>query len=409
MDFTGTGGHAQVIAQCVLLDAPRLLAWSSVTGALLLFLSFPTLASGVACGVFSDEYGSSKLVVEAPDRGHAISHDGSHSRFALQQSGDDMIIVNLSTGYARSVGADQSGQALHDDGTHYSLIEPSQCSAALRHPADSCLADPNRCVDMRHSMETTALESACAEGVPYMCMALPEKYIEHLIDTGTIAPPGELATRMRATLERQLAAMPLPAECLDPDSTTSGQACLAQLEEEPELLSSFRNAIVAASLGLHAATVATATLPKDHRETLHDFCTKTPDGAFCHKVADLHASAGDLGRATEALELACTGGRSLDCALLEPLRGLGPDLQPAKGVELPQGTFVSSGGIISFLTFTEDGSVSAPFGQLQARLENDRIHLKHARVGELILQPLLNGDLLGIGQHVGFDYFRSTE
>src|SRR2546425_11458145 len=100
MDFTGTGGHAQVIAQCGLqylhscwegempLDAPRLLAWSPVTGALLLFLSFPTLATGVACGVFSDEYGSSKLVVEAPDRGHAISHDGSHSRFALQQSGD---------------------------------------------------------------------------------------------------------------------------------------------------------------------------------------------------------------------------------------------------------------------------------------------------------------------------------
>lgn len=78
-------------------------------------------------------------------------------------------------------------------------------------------------------------------------------------------------------------------------------------------------------------------------------------------------------------------------------------------MEIPQGTFVSSGGIISSLTFTEDGSASAPFGQLRARLENDRIHLKHARVGELILQPLLNGDLLGIGQHVGFDYFRATE
>lgn len=142
------------------------------------------------------------MVVEAPDRGHAISYNGSHSRFALQQSGDDMIIVNLSTGYARSVGADQAGQALHDDGTHYSLIEPSQCSAALRHPADSCLADPKQCVDMRHSMETTALEDACAEGVPYMCMALPEKYIEHLIDTGTIAPAEELVTRMRATLEK---------------------------------------------------------------------------------------------------------------------------------------------------------------------------------------------------------------
>lgn len=375
----------------------------------LLALAPSSFAQTVKCGLFVSEAGSSKLQLEAPDRGRELSDYDSDKAFALQLIVGQLSLVNLRFGLISTVMISRTGRELSVDDRHYRLSKPAQCQAVIPHPEGSCLADPAGCLTDLHDKGVAELETGCAEGVPALCSRLVEKYrqLEQSDEDGGLSEMQIAAAR--AYMEKAMAEIDIPASCRDGSEHADEAACLKVMEASPELVQKVNDALLGASAAAGMVGVLSRTsqppLSPKHLANLLAFCEQTKDGDFCTEVAQQHWDANKLVDATSALALACTGGSSSACAMAPALQQLEAELVPQAAETIPCGEYVSQRALMDTLSFGDRGLVKAGFGQLRARVEEGAIRIRHEQGGDFVLRQLPNGDLLGMDEWTRFQRF----
>ena len=390
----------------------------AATAALLLALAPTAFSQPLTCGRFLNETNSAELVLEGPDRGYEIHHNGDRSEFLVQMQAGQPQVIDLGSGSIQPLKVSQRGRVLELDWNRFSLRTPAQCSAPVTHPDGSCLADPLRCLADRHDKDTAALEAGCSDGMPALCRDLPGRYRKDAQarqqgdgDDDSDFAENQLVV-MRAYMEKAFDEMGFPALCREDRDVFDEAACTKVLASRPELGEkigkALQGAVLAASMVEVLAPEPDRPLSEAHRMKLQGYCQARPHAGFCTEVAEQHWDAGDLQHATAALALACTAGDTYACGLAPPLQQLGAGLTPQAAATLPCGAYVSQPALMDALRFGDRGLVDMGMGQLRARVEDGAIRIRHEQGGDFVLKPLPNGDLLGMDRWTHFQRFQRT-
>lgn len=364
------------------------------------------------CGLFAAEGGGNQLRVDGPDRGVAKNTHISDRPFVVQEIDGELSLVNLTFGVASGLNVQRGGRVLQQGNTRYRLIQPAACLPPVEHAPGSCLADAQRCLDRHHhELSLTALESACAEGVPFLCQRLPDRYREADQAPGSDTPTEAQIAVIQATMEKEMAEMDFPRQCRKDDPAADTEACMAILEERPELVEAVATAIRTASMAAKMVEVfspaAKPALSDARLQRLQDLCTQVGESDFCMEVATLQWTAGNLQDGRAALQMACEGGNETSCRQAAALRALDGELLPQAASAVPCGHYVASGGLLDELTFGDGGLVEVGYGsRVRARVQDGQIRMRHELGGDYVLQPLANGDLLGLDDSMRFERFQ---
>lgn len=392
--------------------APRTLIAAFITLVLLLPCAQSAAASGLPrCGVFEDEGGNNQLRVDGPDRGVEKGSYISDRPFVVQRSEGSLNLVDLTFGLVSELEVQRDGRALQKDGKRYRLTQSAACMPPAEHAPGSCLADARQCLYNHHELSLPALESGCAEGVPQLCQRLPERYREADQAPGSDTPTEAQIAVIQATMEKAMAGMDFPRQCRDDDPAADAEACMAIMEERPELVEAVATAIRTASMAAGMVELFSPadkpTLSDARLQRLQGLCTQVGETGFCREVATLQWTAGNLQEGREALQVACDGGDETSCRQATALLQLGGDLMPHPASAVPCGHYVASGGLLDELTFGDGGMVEVGFGsRVRARVQDGQIRMRHERGGDYVLQSLANGDLLGLDDSMRFERFQ---
>ena len=392
--------------------APRTLLPRCIALLSLLLCAQQAAASGLPrCGVFEAEGGGSQLRVDGPDRGVETGGYMSDRPFVLQRIDGSLNLVELTFGLASELQVQRGGRVLQRRETRYRLTQPSACLPPVEHAPGSCLADARNCFDNHRELSLPALESACAEGIPGLCQRLPERYREADQAPGSDTPSEAQIAVIQATMEKAMAEMDFPRQCRDDDAAADAEACMAILEARPELVeavaTAVRTATVAASMVEVFSPAAKPALSDARLQRLQGLCTQVGESDFCKEVAKLQWTAGNLQDGRAALLVACDGGDDTSCRRAAALLQLGAHLVPQAASAVPCGHYVASGGLLDELTFGDGGLVDVGFGsRVRARVEDGQIRMRHELGGDYMLQPLANGDLLGLDDSMRFERFQ---
>jgi len=391
--------------------APRILIPAFIA---LLLLPCAQIAAATGlprCGVFEDEGGDNQLRVDGPDRGVEKGSYISDRPFVVQRSEGSLSLVDLTFGLVSRLEVQRDGRALQKDGKRYRLTQPAACLPPAEHAPGSCLADARQCLYNHHELSLPALEAGCAEGVPQLCQRLPKRYREADQAPGSDTPTEAQIVVIQATMEKAMAGMDFPRQCRDDDPAADAEACMAILEERPELVEAVATAIRTASMAAGMVELFSPadkpTLSDARLQRLQGLCTQVRESGFCMEVAMLQWDAGNLHDGRAALQVVCDDGDGRSCRQAAALLQLGTDLVPQAASVVPCGHYVASGGLLDELTFGDGGMVEVGFGsRVRARVQDGQIRMRHERGGDYVLQPLANGDLLGLDDSMRFERFQ---
>lgn len=387
----------------LLLPRHRWLAWA-------LLLATPLAAAqSPQCGLFKADEGSTTLRVISPNRGEQKHYGSAPSPVVFQQIEGKLQLVNLKYGLPSELQVRNRGRSVEVDGTRYTLHAPATCAAAATPAAGSCLADAAACLDNRRDATPIALEAACREGVPGMCLQLADRWRDD-----AKRPTAREASEQKAIVDAALARITLPAACREGGFQDETPACAAALEADPALQKQIVSAVMGAAMAdAMKSLVSPSTpvvVPPVQRQQLLQLCQQVPHERFCARVAELAWESGDHPQAVQALALSCaTGGEGAACAHLPALQALGPSLKPQPAVALPCGSFHADGGLMDTLEFGDAGLVGVGWNsQLRARVEDGDIRIRHDKGGDFVLRPLPGGQLLGMDTWTRYQVFSST-
>lgn len=392
--------------------APRNLLPRCIALLSLLLCAQQAAASGLPrCGVFEAEGGGNQLRVDGPDRGVEKGSYISDRPFVVQRSEGTLNLVDLTFGLVSELEVQRDGRALHRDGKRYRLIQPAACLPPVEHTPGSCLADARQCLYNHHELSLPALESGCAEGVPQLCQRLPDRYRKADQAPGSDTPTEAQIAVIQATMEKAMAEMDFPRQCRDDDPAADAEACMAILEERPGLVEAVDTAIRTASMAASMVEVFSPavkpTLSDTRLQRLQGLCTKVGESGFCEDVAKLQWTAGNFQQGRAALQVACDGGDERSCRQASALLQLGEALVQHPAAAVPCGHYAASGGLMDELTFGDGGMVEVGFGsRVRARVQDGQIRMRHERGADYVLQPLANGDLLGLDDSTRFQRFQ---
>lgn len=393
-------------------SAPRSAIPACIALLFLLLCTQHAAASGLPrCGVFEAEGGGTQLRVDGPDRGIEKGSYMSDRPFVVQRSEGSLSLVDLTFGLVSELEVQRDGRVLQKDSKRYRLTQPAACLPPVEHASGSCLADAQHCLDSYHELSLPAVESACAEGVPRFCQALPERYREADQPPGSDTPSEAQIAVIQATMEKAMAEMDFPRQCRDDDPAADAEACMAILEERPELVEAVATAIRTASMAASMVEVfspaAKPALSDARLQRLQGLCKQVGGSDFCKEVATLQWTAGNLQDGRAALQVACDGGDETSCRQAAALLQLGGELVPQAASAVPCGHYAASGGLLDELTFGDGGMVEVGYGsRVRARVQDGQIRMRHELGGDYVLQPLPNGDLLGLDQWLRFERFQ---
>ena len=390
-------------------SAPRSAIPACIALLFLLLCTQHAAASGLPrCGVFEDEGGDNQLRVDGPDRGVEKGSYISDRPFVVQRSEGYFNLVDLTFGLVSDLKVQRDGRVLQKDGKRYRLIQPAACLPPAEHAPGSCLADARQCLYNHHELSLPAVESGCAEGVPRLCQGLPDRYRKADQAPGSDTPTEAQIAVIQATMEKAMAEMDFPRQCRDDDPAADAEACMAIMEERPELVATLiRTASMAASMVELFSPADKPTLSDARLQRLQGLCTQVRESGFCMEVAMLQWDAGNLQEGRAALQMACDGGDETSCRQATALLQLGGDLMPRPASAVPCGQYVASGGLLDELTFGDGGMVEVGFGsRVRARVQDGQIRMRHELGGDYVLQPLANGDLLGLDDSTHFERFQ---
>ncbi|KAF1012983.1 MAG: hypothetical protein GAK31_03810 [Stenotrophomonas maltophilia] len=389
--------------------APRTLIAAFITLVLLLPCAQIAAATGLPrCGLFEDESGDNQLRVDGPDRGVEKGSYISDRPFVVQHSEGSFNLVGLTFGLVSDLKVQRDGRALQKDDKRYRLTQPAACLPPAEHAPGSCLADARQCLYNHHELSLPALESGCAEGVPQLCQSLPDRYRKADQAPGSDTPTEAQIAVIQATIEKSMAEVDFPRQCRDDDPAADAEACMAIMEERPELVATLiRTASMAASMVELFSPADKPKLSDARLQRLQGLCTQVRESGFCMEVAMLQWDAGNLQEGRAALQVACDGGDETSCRQATALLQLGAHLVPQAARAVPCGRYVAPGGMLDELTFGDGGMVEVGFGsRVRARVEDGQIRMRHEAGGDYVLQPLANGDLLGLDDSMRFERFQ---
>ena len=206
----------------------RWLAWA-------LLLATPMAAAqSPQCGLFKADEGSGTLRISSPNRGEQKHFGSAPTPVAFQQIDGKLQLVNLEYGLPSALQVRDRGRTVEVDGTVYILQASAQCAATAAPAEGSCLADAAACLDNRREADPAALEAACREGVPGMCLQLADRWHEEAMPTVEADP-----ALAKAALDAALSGIKLPAACDDGGFEQGTPACAAALEAAPQCRSSW--------------------------------------------------------------------------------------------------------------------------------------------------------------------------
>ncbi len=381
----------------------RWLAWA-------LLLATPMAAAqSPQCGLFKADEGSGTLRISSPNRGEQKHFGSAPTPVAFQQIDGTLQLVNLEYGLPSALQVRDRGRTVEVDGTVYILQTPAQCAAAAAPAEGSCLADAAGCLDNRREAAPAALEAACREGVPGMCLQLADRWHEEAKPTVEADP-----ALAKAALDAALSGIKLPAACNGGGFEQATPACAAALEADPAVQEQLVKAAMTAAMTEAVVTMAAPTapviIPAERRHKLLQLCREVSHGGFCTRVAELSWEAGDPQQAVQALAAACTPGNdAATCERLPALQAVGASLQPQPATALPCGNYRADGGLMDTLDFGDNGLVGVGWSShLRARVEEGDIRIRHDRGGDFVLRPLPGGQLLGLDTWTRFQVFTPT-
>jgi len=381
----------------------RWLAWA-------LLLAAPMAAAqSPQCGLFKAEEGSGTLRIQSANRGEQKHFGSAPSPVAFPRIDGKLQLVSLEYGLPRELQVRDRGRTVEVDGTVFNLQEPATCAAAAAAADGSCLADAAACMDNRREATPAALEAACREGVPGMCLQLADRWHD---DAATPARPD--ASGQKAIVDAALAGIELPAACRDGGFSNETPACAAALKDDQALQEKIVRAVMGVAMAETMKSMVSPStpvvVPRGQRQQLLQLCQQRPHERFCARVAELAWESGDHLQAVQALALSCaTGAEATDCAHLPGLQAVGSALMPQPATALPCGSFHSDGGLMDTLAFGDAGLVGTGWNShLRARIEEGDIRIRHDKGGDFVLRPLPGGQLLGLDKWTRYQVFTAT-
>ncbi|MGH8053731.1 MAG: hypothetical protein ACREP4_07410 [Stenotrophomonas sp.] len=365
----------------------RLLRGLSV---LLSLIALPAAAAtSLACGSYKEVDGSAHFVIESPQ--HAVrTYDGQPPiHYLIRQQAQVLHVADLSNGFSDDYTISTDGKRIGATLADYVLDVPARCKAAPQPAAGSCRADIDHCITAASSASPQQLTQWCREDLPFACERLISAYQRQA-----------QAQQQAATPDPDLEE---PEVCKETSPTFDEDACRTAAREVLGI--AFAKSLLGS---LSGAAVPLADAPLGE---LLQLCRAHPDASFCDKVAEAHWDAARYAQAADALQLACKAGG--DDHLCQRAHGLAAmsaaDLAPVAASTLPCGDYTAATGLMSELSFGDQGIVAMGFGsELRARLENDVVHIRHDKGGDFVLKPLRNGSLLGIDQWNRYAVYQRT-
>ncbi|WP_269789681.1 hypothetical protein [Stenotrophomonas sp. Iso1] len=358
--------------------------------ALLPLIALPTMAATpLACGSYTEVDGSARFVIESPS--HAIrTYEGQPPvRYQIRQQAQVLHVADLSNGFSDDYTVSADGKRIGSKFADYVLDTPARCTTAPTPAAGSCRADIDHCITSAGNASTQQLAQWCREDLPFACERLISAYQSQARAQQPATPDPELEE---------------PDVCKPASPQFDEAACDVAAREALGI------AMAKALLGglTEGAAVPLAGAPLSE---LLQLCRTHPDASFCNKVAETHWDAGHYASAGEALQLACkAGGDDYTCRRAQGVAAApAADLATVAATTLPCGDYQASMGLMSELSFGDQGLVSIGMGSaLRARLENGAVHIRHDKGGDFVLKPQRNGGLLGVDQWNRYALYQRT-
>lgn len=377
----------------VVVSPRRCLAAGRALLLLLAATSLPAAAQSMACGVYAQDEGTATLTIESEAHGFISGPYQATERLRLVRQDNLLGTGNLSTGRLENWEFSDDDHTISAGYHTYQLKTAATCKPVPDMVEGSCMADTSDCLEAVPEAAPAQLHAWCSEGVEVACTQLQDTYQRQ-------------AKEAHPQLARAEPAM--PAFCRDDASPDEAEACLAVTKVMGSELMGM------SVLGLQRSLEA--PLPAAQLDELAALCTRQQGEAFCGTVAEALWNGGRLQQSVEALQRSCAqraGAYACDAAkaLANVSRQPASALAAVAATSLPCGRFEAGRGLLSNLRFLDGGLVEVDgIGtRLRARVQDGRILLRRDVGSDFVLQPLANGNLVGIDQDNRYGYYERMD
>lgn len=369
------------------LPRPRTAGWRLLLVFALASASLPAAAQSMACGTYKDTSGNTTLTLESESHGSLSGPYQATEDLRTVRQDDVLGTGNLSTGRLENWYFSNDDRTINTPYREFTRESAAACKAMPEPIEGGCVMNTSECLEALPEAEPLKLHAWCAEGVGAACMRLLETYQQQAKDAApnTDDPP-------------------MPEICKEASPSFDAEGCMAAAEKiASEMMGK-------AVLGLQHSV--DAPLPPAQLDELDELCRVQQGETFCADAAETLWSNGRLQQARDALQRSCA--QRTDAPACTPAKDLAvlasapaSALTPVPAATLPCGSFEAEGSVLSQVRFLEGGVVQAGDREqpLRASLRDGRI-LIHRELGSgFVLQPLQNGNLIGIDGGNRFAYY----
>ncbi|HDS1139163.1 TPA: hypothetical protein QDZ75_003217 [Stenotrophomonas maltophilia] len=371
----------------------RVAGWRTLLVLALASASLPAAAQSMACGTYKDVDGGATLTIESEAHGFLSSPYQATERLRLVRQDNLLGTGNLSTGRLENWEFSDDDRTISGGYHTFQRQAAAACKPVPDMVEGSCMADTSDCLEALPDAAPAQLHAWCSEGVEVACTQLQDTYQRQAKEAHP--QPAKAEPRM-------------PAFCRDDASPDEAEACLAVMKVMASELMGM------SVLGLQRSP--DAPLPAPQLDELAALCARQQGEAFCSNVAEALWNGGRLQQAAEALQRSCAqrpGAAACDAAKALAIVSRQPAsaLAAVAATTLPCGRFEAGRGLLSNLHFLDGGLVEvAGLGsRLRARVQDGRILLRRDVGSDFVLQPLANGNLVGIDHDNRFGYYERMD
>ncbi|TXI51592.1 MAG: hypothetical protein E6Q50_00440 [Lysobacter sp.] len=353
----------------------------SAFASLLLLLATPAArAQTLACGLYADAESGARLDVIGSGYARLLREAISPKSLRYRVEDGRATLYDVDDGYADRYTIDADARTLTGEPSAFRMVfalsEARACAMVKRPPPGVCESDLDACFRTAEDADDATLNAYCAEGLPFACVALIERF-QRAAD-GEASDAASDATPVEA-----------PPECREGAPTFSASAC-----------ETFFARTIAEALATSVSSIYADETPlaSDALARLPALCADNASAKLCGVVADKLWNGARYRDARTALQRACALGDEDACRREEPLATLADgDFETAPMTTLPCGRYVADTGLMSEFVFGDRGAVSGGFGaSMRARLQNGDARIRHDKGGDFVLRRLIGGRLIGI-------------
>lgn len=351
-----------------------------VASSLLLLATPAARAQTLACGLYTDAESGARLEVVGSGYARLLREAISPKSLRYRVENGRATLYDVDDGYADRYTIDADARTLTGEPSAFRMVfalsETRACAMVKRPPPGVCESDLDACFRTAEDADDVTLNAYCAEGLPFACVALIERF-QRTAD-GEASGAASDATPVEA-----------PPECREGMPTFSASAC-----------ETFFARTIAEALATSVSSIYADETPlaSDALARLPTLCADNASAKLCGVVADKLWNGARYGDARTALQRACALGDEDACRRAEPLAKLADGgFGTVPMTTLPCGRYVADTGLMSEFVFGDRGAVSGGFGaSMRARLEHGDARIRHDKGGDFVLRRLIDGRLIGI-------------